>query len=588
MDVRLSGGGVGALRIQPHTIQLTDFQKPVQYIVIPLKFTGPARDVIKLIDSPPLGYAKAIGLKAEDGEGRVEGTLNMRLPLLNALLMKDVELSAEAKISDFASKKLVPGLELSQGQLALNLDKKGFTLNGPTALNKVPMQINWQYRFGAEESAPDNPRMQATVAGNVTGEQWTQLGLDFTEKQKGPAAVALRYAQTGPATSQLSGDINFRQAALNIAELGWKKAVNVPANLSFAADIPEGKNINVKTISLQGQGIRAKGTAKLDGKTMQLLALDFQPLVVGRTNANLHFTQSFGPRGSLSLAADGESFDISGLSGDKKPAEADTRPKDYAIKLKKLHTSEDGFIANVMGHARRDKEGWVEIDLHGLADGSHPLDIILQQRGEKRIFGITCDDFGKALKGMGFTDTVRDGELEIKGESTPENPRMIEGQAKVGHFVVSGLPVLMRLLSAVSPFGFVDLITGNTSFDHMEGGFRWHGETIELVKMRAAGSVFGINVEGKVDLGNGNANLHGTLVPFSFFNSVINVIPLLGNVITGGEGQGVIAASYNVDGPLSDPSISVNPVSLLTPGFLRNLFFAEDEEKKPEAAPAAP
>jgi len=85
-------------------------------------------------------------------------------------------------------------------------------------------------------------------------------------------------------------------------------------------------------------------------------------------------------------------------------------------------------------------------------------------------------------------------------------------------------------------------------------------------------------------MNTGATNLHGTLVPFSFFNSIINVIPLLGDGITGGEGQGVIAASYTVKGTLGEPDISVNPVSLLTPGFLRNLFFAGDDtpEKPPE------
>ena len=154
---------------------------------------------------------------------------------------------------------------------------------------------------------------------------------------------------------------------------------------------------------------------------------------------------------------------------------------------------------------------------------------------------------------------------------------MIEGQAKIGSFSVSGLPALARLLNAASPFGFADLITGETSFDHLQGHFRWHGDEIDLSKVRAAGSVFGLNIEGPVDLNTGIANLHGTLVPFSFFNSLIDEIPLLGDVITGGEGQGIIAAAYTVKGPMSDPDISVNPVSLLAPGFLRNLFFVGDD-----------
>lgn len=96
---------------------------------------------------------------------------------------------------------------------------------------------------------------------------------------------------------------------------------------------------------------------------------------------------------------------------------------------------------------------------------------------------------------------------------------------------------------------------------------------------------------------SGEANLSGTLVPFSFMNSIIGSIPLLGDVITGGSGGGIIAASFGVKGKLSDPDISVNPVSLLTPGILRSLFFSngdsneksEGEEKtQAEPEPVAP
>jgi hypothetical protein len=34
----------------------------------------------------------------------------------------------------------------------------------------------------------------------------------------------------------------------------------------------------------------------------------------------------------------------------------------------------------------------------------------------------------------------------------------------------------------------------------------------------------------------------------------------------------VFAARYALKGPLEDPSVSVNPLSALTPGFLREIF----------------
>jgi len=43
-------------------------------------------------------------------------------------------------------------------------------------------------------------------------------------------------------------------------------------------------------------------------------------------------------------------------------------------------------------------------------------------------------------------------------------------------------------------------------------------------------------------------------------------------LLLGGEGQGLFAANYRATGSAADPQISVNPLSALTPGFLRRLF----------------
>ena len=47
---------------------------------------------------------------------------------------------------------------------------------------------------------------------------------------------------------------------------------------------------------------------------------------------------------------------------------------------------------------------------------------------------------------------------------------------------------------------------------------------------------------------------------------------IVGELFTGGEGSGVFAATYEVDGALNDPDVSVNPLAALAPGALRGLF----------------
>ena len=134
--------------------------------------------------------------------------------------------------------------------------------------------------------------------------------------------------------------------------------------------------------------------------------------------------------------------------------------------------------------------------------------------------------------------------------------------------------LLVVLMNATSPFVIVNLFNGSISFDHLEGNYKWQKNSLEFKDIRASGTSVGMTIDGKVNLDTGNADLRGTMAPFSLFNRIIGSIPLIGDMITGGEGQGVIGVVYTIKGPLDKPSVSVNPASLLTPGFLRNLFFS--------------
>ena len=63
----------------------------------------------------------------------------------------------------------------------------------------------------------------------------------------------------------------------------------------------------------------------------------------------------------------------------------------------------------------------------------------------------------------------------------------------------------------------------------------------------------------------------GTIVPANAINSLPGRIPIIGDLLTG-RGGGVFAATYKVSGPMAEPRVTVNPLSALAPGFLRNLF----------------
>ncbi|MGE3624565.1 MAG: DUF3971 domain-containing protein, partial [Bdellovibrionales bacterium] len=495
MTVKVSGGGIGDLRLQPSTIILTDFQKHVQYIDLPVRIAGPVSSVLRLIDAPPLGYAKSVGLDPASVTGRLDGTLFMKFPLLDKLLLKDADIRARANITDLVSKKLVPGLDITNGTFALDLDKDGFKLEGDASIRKVPLHAIWKQSFSDK---PGKPLQQATITGQVAGGQWGQLGISPLADSKGPIGVTLEMLQMKKDLTTLSGALDMKAAEMQVEEIGWKKAAGEPASLSFVADMPAAKkNVVVKSIQAEGPNLKIKGSAELSAGDFNPVALAFDPFVTNRINARLRYSQV--SAGKKLFLIEGESFDISGLRNMKSSGGPPTPgQQEFKIKLDKLFTSEYGLITQAEGNAVRDEKGWLAINLGGLADAKHKFDITLTPRPDGHSdFYANADDFGAMLKGFGLTDQVYGGKLRITGASTPEEPRAIAGKIKIGSFEVKNLPVLVMLVNATSPFGIIDLFKGSLGFDHLYGRYRWTNEAIQFDNVRAAGNSVGMTINGK-------------------------------------------------------------------------------------------
>src|SRR5690606_29518546 len=102
--------------------------------------------------------------------------------------------------------------------------------------------------------------------------------------------------------------------------------------------------------------------------------------------------------------------------------------------------------------------------------------------------------------------------------------------------------------------------------------FTLRNELLQLGRGRMYGSQLGLTFQGWVNLATDTLDLEGTIVPLYGINWTIGQIPIIGRLLRGAEGEGAFALTYGMRGPLAQPSITVNPLSALAPGFLRDLF----------------
>jgi hypothetical protein len=71
---------------------------------------------------------------------------------------------------------------------------------------------------------------------------------------------------------------------------------------------------------------------------------------------------------------------------------------------------------------------------------------------------------------------------------------------------------------------------------------------------------------------DGQTDLATTIVPAYALNAFLGKIPVFGRLFSPEKGGGLIAVRAKITGQLMAPKVSVNPLSALTPGFLRDVF----------------
>jgi uncharacterized protein YhdP len=108
-------------------------------------------------------------------------------------------------------------------------------------------------------------------------------------------------------------------------------------------------------------------------------------------------------------------------------------------------------------------------------------------------------------------------------------------------------------------------------FGTLRGDFTLSSGRVTIKNLLAFGEAIGITTSGWVDTEHDRLDLAGTVAPAYALNSLLGNIPILGQLIGGGS-QGMFAANYRLSGSTDDPDVSVNPLSALAPGILRQLF----------------
>jgi hypothetical protein len=125
------------------------------------------------------------------------------------------------------------------------------------------------------------------------------------------------------------------------------------------------------------------------------------------------------------------------------------------------------------------------------------------------------------------------------------------------------------------------------TFDRLQFMFSRSGSRLELRDGTMSGQQIGLTVDGWMDFVSDKVSLNGTFVPAFTVNNFFSKIPVFG-LFMGGSNEGLFGVNYGITGSMASPTLNVNPLSAIAPGFLRKIFGTEGVAGQAGASGAAP
>lgn len=505
-----------------------------------LRLTGTLPSVLNYLDNPIIRYKERVAVDLTKASGSVTMSLGLDFPTTKDAKMEEIKVDVDAVLTNANLPDVVSGITLTGGPLAVKASADKVLLRGDVRLNQAPSYLTYETYF-SPENAPFTQKLD--LRGNMTQATLNEFGLgDWVRNMKTSSRYTLSYIDpvTGipSVKAHLTGnDFSVQNAAI--------------------------------TLSAKNEFIGAK----LDG------------LVMGATKGNASVSRN---------KNGGYNFDFSGSTFDARPVlSPSTKSKDSkspahlnaSVKATRLITSDQGAINNVnIAYASNGRGDTSKLNLSGMV-GGQKANINFNEGARGDTLRVDILDAGAFLRAMDVTSGVKGGEINV--EASPNGAYgSMKGRARIKNFTAREVPLLGRLINALSLPGLFQLFTNEgIAFERLRSDFTWekakNGDSVLRLQNGATrGSSLGLTFEGSYNQTRKNLDVKGKVVPLSGVNNIVKSIPLLGPLLSGGRDGALVAANYTIAGSTDDPRVFINPLSILTPGLLRTILFESEGDNR--------
>ncbi|MAQ71136.1 MAG: hypothetical protein CL565_02975 [Alphaproteobacteria bacterium] len=554
---------------------------------IDVKGRGPFSTIVDYISREPIEFDEELGVSPSEVSGIANIDVGVDFPTKNDLLEEDIKVTVSAELENAVLPRVVKNLDLSEANLSVVSGKGKVNIEGKGLLSGRPVTLDYEQYFDLA-GAPYSQKVAAQIVADRALRD--QFGVTLDEYIAGDVPLDIVYTQsTNLKEAKVDVKANLTPVAFRLDPLDYLKKEGQPATASAKVTLVNDQIDMVKALEVTlPDGALKNGRMEFSkfGENVDVSKAAFSRIVLPDNDFELTFQRPYDNQ----LV-----FDIKGEKADARPfLDADDEDRNLDIgdratptnsaaisvngTVNNLKVSDEGSLEQVKFNAKIDEQGLVDgIILDAKAgQGKFAFRYTPNQQG-KLDLAIEAEDAGGLLREMGIYNNVVGGYLTVRGVPIPNKGKNdIQGQIRIDNFIFTDAPGSARLLNAVSPNGFQEFVSGDgISFSRLQTGFTYvkrNGTTMITFKDgRTSGSEVGLTFAGVVNQTARKIDVEGTIVPLNSINTLIGKIPLIGDILTGGDA--LFAATYKIRGSTDDPNITVNPLSVLAPGILRKILF---------------
>jgi len=380
------------------------------------------------------------------------------------------------------------------------------------------------------------------------------------------------YSRFEGTRAQAVANLDLRAASLAIDEADWRKLPGAPGIAKLVIDLDHDRIAQVSDVEVRAAGLDGRLAVGVSDDGKQVERVDIKRMIAGGNDFSGTVTRH--PSGGWHADIHAARIDARRMVKEAANGGGPTSPVPLAVtaRIERLILGPHHEIAQVTGQMLRRDGAWQSGRLEGRLPNGHKLALRLGDTAARQ-FTFESEDLGATLKLLGVADNVVGGRLTVSGQlSGSTGNQTVQGHIEGANYSVARAPIMARVLTLPSFTGILSMLSGEgLPFGTLRGDFTLSGGRVAVKNVVAFGEAIGITAGGWVDTERDRLDLQGTVAPAYALNSLLGNIPLFGQLF-GGSSQGMFAANYRLSGSTNDPDVSVNPLSALAPGILRQIF----------------